>query len=76
MILLKEDETKEKILSNEAFIDKLLRVTGASSIEEILELSREKKSQEDLLIRKKSELNEIKEDLNQLNNRRLEIEGK
>lgn len=53
MILLKEDETKEKILSNEAFIDKLLRVTGAVSIDEILELSREKKSQEDLLIRKK-----------------------
>lgn len=76
LILLKEDETKEKILSNEAFIDKLLRVTGVSSIEEILELSREKKSQEDLLIRKKSEFNEIKEDLNQLNNRRLEIEGK
>lgn len=76
LILLKEDETKEKILSNEAFIDKLLRVTGVSSIDEILELSREKKSQEDLLIRKKSEFNEIKEDLNQLNNRRLEIEGK
>lgn len=76
LILLKEDETKEKILSNEAFIDKLLRVTGVSSIDEILELSRAKKSQEDLLIRKKSEFNEIKEDLNQLNNRRLEIEGK
>ncbi|HII4512901.1 AAA family ATPase [Clostridium perfringens] len=76
LILLKEDETKEKILSNEAFIDKLLRVTGVSSIDEILELSREKKSQEDLLIRKKSEFNEVKEDLNQLNNRRLEIEGK
>ncbi|XZH19447.1 AAA family ATPase [Clostridium perfringens] len=76
LILLKEDETKEKILSNEAFIDKLLRVTGVASIEEILELSRAKKSHEDLLIRKKSELNEIKEDLNQLNNRRLEIEGK
>lgn len=76
LILLKEDETKEKILSNEAFIDKLLRVTGATSIEEILELSRAKKSQEDLLIRKKSEFNEIKENLNQLNNRRLEIEGK
>ena len=76
LILLKEDETKEKILSNEAFIDKLLRVTGAGSIDEILELSREKKSQEDLLIRKKSEFNEVKEDLNQLNNRRLEIEGK
>ncbi|MBS5969120.1 MAG: AAA family ATPase [Clostridium perfringens] len=76
LILLKEDETKEKILSNEAFIDKLLRVTGASSIDEILELSREKKSQEDLLIRKKSEFNEVKEDLNQLNNRRLEIEVK
>ncbi|HFE9681598.1 TPA: AAA family ATPase [Clostridium perfringens] len=76
LILLKEDETKEKILSNEAFIDKLLRVTGAASIYEILELSREKKSQEDLLIRKKSEFNEAKEDLNQLNNRRLEIEGK
>ncbi len=76
LILLKEDETKEKILSNEAFIDKLLRVTGGASIEEILELSRAKKSHEDLLIRKKSELNEIKEDLNQLNNRRLEIEGK
>lgn len=76
LILLKEDETKEKILSNEAFIDKLLRVTGASSIEEILELSREKKSHEDLLIRKKSEFSEVKEDLNQLNNRRLEIEGK
>lgn len=76
LILLKEDETKEKILSNEAFIDKLLRVTGASSIDEILELSREKKSHEDLLIRKKSEFSEVKEDLNQLNNRRLEIEGK
>ena len=76
LILLKEDETKEKILSNEAFIDKLLRVTGVASIDEILELSREKKSQEDLLIRKKSEFNEVKEDLNQLNNRRLEIEGK
>lgn len=76
LVLLKEDETKEKILSNEAFIDKLLRVTGAGSIDEILELSREKKSQEDLLIRKKSEFNEAKEDLNQLNNRRLEIEGK
>ena len=76
LILLKEDETKEKILSNEAFIDKLLRVTGAVSIDEILELSREKKSQEDLLIRKKSEFNEVKEDLNQLNNRRLEIEEK
>ena len=76
LILLKEDEIKEKILSNEAFIDKLLRVTGVASIDEILELSREKKSQEDLLIRKKSEFNEIKEDLNQLNNRRLEIEGK
>ena len=76
LILLKEDETKEKILSNEAFIDKLLRVTGVASIDEILELSRAKKSQEDLLIRKKSEFNEIKEDLNQLNNRRLEIEGK
>lgn len=76
LILLKEDETKEKILSNEAFIDKLLRVTGAGSIDEILELSREKKSQEDLLIRKKSEFNEAKEDLNQLNNRILEIEGK
>lgn len=76
LVLLKEDETKEKILSNEAFIDKLLRVTGAASIYEILELSREKKSQEDLLIRKKSEFNEAKEDLNQLNNRRLEIEGK
>lgn len=76
LILLKEDETKEKILSNEAFIDKLLRVTGVASIDEILELSREKKSQEDLLIRKKSEFNEAKEDLNQLNNRRLEIEGK
>ena len=76
LILLKEDETKEKILSNEAFIDKLLRVTGAGSIDEILELSREKKSQEDLLIRKKSEFNEVKEDLNQLNNRRLEIEEK
>lgn len=76
LILLKEDETKEKILSNEAFIDKLLRVTGASSIDEILELSRAKKSQEDLLIRKKSEFNEVKENLNQLNNRRLEIEGK
>ena len=76
LILLKEDETKEKILSNEAFIDKLLRVTGAGSIDEILELSREKKSQEDLLIRKKSEFNEVKEDLNQLNNRGLEIEAK
>ncbi|WP_283694274.1 AAA family ATPase [Clostridium perfringens] len=76
LILLKEDKTKEKILSNEAFIDKLLRVTGAGSIDEILELSREKKSQEDLLIRKKSEFNEVKEDLNQLNNRRLEIEEK
>ncbi|RUR42039.1 hypothetical protein ELS18_03180 [Clostridium perfringens] len=76
LVLLKEDETKEKILSNEAFIDKLLRVTGVASIEEILELSREKKSQEDLLIRKKSEFNEAKEDLNQLNNRRLEIEVK
>ncbi|MDU7955633.1 MAG: AAA family ATPase [Clostridium perfringens] len=76
LILLKEDETKEKILSNEAFIDKLLRVTGVDSIDEILELSREKKSQEDLLIRKKLEFNEVKEDLNQLNNRRLEIEGK
>ena len=76
LILLKEDETKEKILSNEAFIDKLLRVTGAGSIDEILEISREKKSQEDLLIRKKSEFNEAKEDLNQLNNRILEIEGK
>ena len=76
LILLKEDKTKEKILSNEAFIDKLLRVTGAGSIDEILELSREKKSQEDLLIRKKSEFNEVKEDLKQLNNRRLEIEGK
>lgn len=76
LILLKEDETKEKILSNEAFIDKLLRVTGVASIDEILELSRAKKSHEDLLIRKKSEFNEAKEDLNQLNNRRLEIEGK
>lgn len=76
LILLKENETKEKILSNEAFIDKLLRVTGVASIDEILELSREKKSNEDLLIRKKSEFNEVKEDLNQLNNRRLEIEGK
>ncbi|ELC8348353.1 AAA family ATPase [Clostridium perfringens] len=76
LILLKEDEINEKILSNEAFIDKLLRVTGASSIDEILELSREKKSNEDLLIRKKSEFNEVKENLNQLNNRRLEIEGK
>ena len=76
LILLKEDEINEKILSNEAFINKLLRVTGASSIDEILELSREKKSNEDLLIRKKSEFNEVKEDLNQLNNRRLEIEGK
>lgn len=76
LVLLKEDETKEKILSNEAFIDKLLRVTGAGSIDEILELSREKKSQEDLLIRKKSEFNEAKEDLNQLNNRILEIQGK
>lgn len=76
LILLKEDETKEKILSNEAFINKLLRVTGAASIDEILELSREKKSHEDLLIRKKLEFNEAKEDLNQLNNRRLEIEVK
>ncbi|WP_300262771.1 AAA family ATPase [Clostridium sp.] len=76
LILLKEDETKEKILSNEVFIEKLLRVTGVASIDEILKLSREKKSQEDLLIRKKSEFNEVKEDLNQLNNRRLEIERK
>ncbi len=56
LILLKEDETKEKILSNEAFIDKLLRVTGAGSIDEILELSREKKSPEDLLIKKNQSL--------------------
>lgn len=76
LILLKEDEINEKILSNEAFINKLLRVTGASSIDEILELSRAKKSHEDLLIRKKLEFSEVKEDLNQLNNRRLEIEGK
>ncbi len=55
MILLKEDETKEKILSNEAFIDKLLRVTGAGSIDEILELSKGKRKAGKIYLIKKNQ---------------------
>lgn len=76
LILLKEEETKETLVNNQAFIEKLLKVTGTSSLDEILELSREKKKQEDLLDRKKSELKDAEEGLSELNDRSLNIESR
>ena len=76
LILLKEEETKETLVNNQAFIEKLLKVTGTSSLDEILELSREKKKQEDLLDRKKSELKDVEEELSELNDKSLNIESR
>ncbi|ELC8442054.1 AAA family ATPase [Clostridium perfringens] len=76
LVLLKEEETKETLANNQAFIEKLLKVTETSSLDEILELSREKKKQEDLLDRKKSELKEVEKGLSELNDRILNLESR
>lgn len=76
LVLLKEEETKEILSNNQAFIEKLLKVTRANSLEEILELSREKKNQEDLLNRKKAELKEVEENLSELNHNILSLESR
>lgn len=76
LILLKEYETKEKLLSNKSFIEKLLKVTGVNSVEEILELSREKKSQEELINIRNIELKTLEESLRKLNNQKIDLEEK
>ncbi|EGT3615846.1 hypothetical protein FHH43_06275, partial [Clostridium perfringens] len=76
LILLKEEETKETLLNNQSFIEKLLKVTRVDSLEEILELSREKKNKEDLLKRKRADLKEVEENLIELNDKILSSESR
>lgn len=75
LFMLKEGEIKEKLASNQSFIERLFRVTNSNSLDEILEMIKSKNQEENRLKIKENKLREVETEKDNIFNRLLNRES-